>query len=61
MLSMIGFAEQKGNTVYVYKPNGGYMWHRVGILQSYTSTTVVIKHGSITYVCGERGEVKFTR
>lgn len=58
---MIGFAEQKGPTVYVYNSNGGYMWHRDGILLSYTSTQVVIKRYSSIYVCGEHGEVKLTR
>lgn len=29
---MIGYAEQKGYAVYVYGPNGGYIWHRVGTL-----------------------------
>lgn len=58
---MIGYAEQKGSNVYVYNTNGGFMWNRVGTLSSYTSTTVVIKQGSTTYVWGERGEIKFTR
>ena len=58
---MIGYAEQKGSTVYVYGPNGGYIWHRVGTLLGYTSNAVTIKHGSTTYICGERGEVKATR
>lgn len=58
---MIGYAEQKGNTVYVYNTNGAYIWHRVGTLQAYTSSTVTIVHGSVTYICGERGEIKFTR
>lgn len=58
---MIGLAEQKGSTVYVYGANGGYLWSRVGTLMSYTTTTVVIKHGSVTMVLGERGEIKFTR
>lgn len=46
---MIGYAEQKGYAVYVYGPNGGYIWHRVGTLLGYTSTMVTIKHGSTTY------------
>lgn len=58
---MIGYAEQKGSTVYVYGPNGGYIRSRVGILLGYTTNTVTINHGSITYICGERGEVKATR
>ena len=45
---MIVYAEQKGSTVYVYGPNGGYIWHRVGTLLGYTSNTVTIKHGSTT-------------
>ena len=47
---MIGYAEQKGFTVYVYGPNGGYIWHRVGTLLGYTINTVTIKHGSTTYI-----------
>lgn len=58
---MIGMAEQKGSSVYVYNPNGGLMWTKTGTLQGYTSTTVTIKQGSTTYVCGERGEIKFTK
>lgn len=57
---MIGYAEQKGSTVYVYGPNGGYIWNRVGILLGCTTNTVTIQHGSITYICGGRGEVKAT-
>lgn len=52
---MIGYA------VYVCGPNGGYIWHRVGTLLGYTSTIVPIKHGSTTYICEERGEIKATR
>ena len=58
---MIGYVEQKGSDVYVYSQNGGFLWNRTGTLVGYTSNTVTIKHGSTTYVCGERGEVKFTR
>lgn len=58
---MIEFAEQKGTNVYVYSANGGFLWNRFGSLISYTTTTVVIKHGSVTYICGERGEIKFMR
>ncbi len=58
---MIGYAEQKGSNVYVYNQNGGFLWNRTGTLVGYTSNTVTIKHGSTTYVCGELGEVKFTR
>lgn len=58
---MIGYAEQKGYAVYVYGPNGGYIWHRVGTLLGYTSTMVTIKHDSTTYICGEHGEIKATR
>lgn len=58
---MISHAEQKGSNVYVYNQNGGFLWNRTGTLVGYTSNTVTIRHGSTTYVCGERGEVKFTR
>lgn len=58
---MIGYAEQVGPMVYVRNINGGIMWTRTGTLISYTSNTVVIKQGSVTYICGERGEIKFTR
>lgn len=58
---MKGYAEQKGSTVYVYGPNGGYIRHRVGTLLGWTTNTVTIKYGSITYICGERGDVKATR
>ena len=58
---MIGYAEQKGSNVYVYNTNGAFIWNRMGTLVGYTSTTVTIKHGSVTYVLGERGEIKFTR
>lgn len=47
---MIGYAEQKGSTVYVYGPSGGYIWNRVGTLLGHTTNTVTIKHGSITYI-----------
>ena len=59
--SMIGYAEQKGDNVYVYNTKGGFMWNRYGTLVSYTANTVTIKHGSTIYICGEHGEVKFTR
>lgn len=58
---MIGYAEQKGDNVYAYNTNGGFMWNRYGTLVGYTANTVTIKHGSVTYICGERGEVKFTK
>lgn len=58
---MIGYAEQVGATVYVRNANGGLMWMKAGTLMGYTSTTVAIKQGSVTYICGERGEIKFTR
>lgn len=58
---MIGYAEQKGDNVYVYNTTGGFMWNRYGTLVGYTANTVTIKHGSVTYICGERGEVKFTK
>ncbi len=58
---MIGYAEQKGDNVYVYNIKGGFMWNRYGTLVSYTGNTVTIKQGSTTYICGERGEIKATR
>lgn len=58
---MIGSAVQKGNEVYVYNLNGGLMWANSGTLLGFTSHTVTIKRGSITYVYGERGELKFSR
>ena len=58
---MIGYAEQRGTTIYVYNSNGVLMWTNWGELQSYTTSTVVIRRGTITYVYGERGELKFTR
>ncbi len=58
---MIGFAEQRGSTVYVYDPNGGLMWTNCGEFQNCTASTVVIRRGNTTYVYGERGELKFTR
>lgn len=58
---MIGFAEQRGNIVYVYGVNGNLLWTNNGTLISYTSTTVIIKRGSISFIYGERGELKFTR
>ena len=58
---MIGYAEQNGSNVFVYNQNGGFLWNKTGTLISYTSTTVSIKHGGLTYICGERGEIKFTR
>ena len=58
---MIGYAEQRGSLVYVYNTNGGLLWTNHGELQGYTASTVVIRRGSITFVYGERGELKFTR
>lgn len=58
---MIGYAEQKDSNVYVYNTNGAFIWNRMGTLLGYTSTTMTIKHGSVTYICSERGEIKFTR
>lgn len=58
---MIGYAEQKGSTVCVYNANGNCLWNRTGTLLGFTSTTVAIKFGSSTYVCGEHGEIKFTK
>ena len=48
--TMIGYAEQKGSTVYVNGPNVGYIWHRVEAMLSHTPNTVTIKHGSTTYM-----------
>ena len=58
---MIGYAEQRGSTIYVYDVNGRILWTSYGELQGYTATTVVIRRGGTTYVYGERGEIKFTR
>ena len=58
---MIGYAEQKGNDVYVYNTNGGFMWNRYGTLMGYTADTVTIKHGSNILICGVYGEIKFTK
>ncbi len=58
---MIGYAEQVGKTVYVRNPQGGIMWTRTGTLIGYTSDTVAIKESATTYICGEKGEIKFTR
>lgn len=58
---MIGYAEQRGPSVYVYNSNGCLMWTAIGDLQSYTSSAVVIRKGATTFVYGERGELKFTR
>ena len=58
---MIGYAAQKGSTVYVYSQTGVYLWSKYGTLVGYTSNTVSIKQGSMTYIYGERGEIKFTR
>lgn len=59
---MIGFVEQKDLTVYVYSLDGDYLWSKVGTLLGYTSSIVIIKHGSITYtyICGDRGEIIHT-
>lgn len=59
--TMIAYAEQVGSNVYVCNTNGGIMWTRTGTLIGYTSNTVTIKQGSVTYVYGERNEIKFTR
>ena len=56
---MIGYAEQRGSSVYAYNSEGSVIWINSGELQGYTSTTVAIRRGSSTYVYGERGEVKF--
>lgn len=58
---MIGYAEQRGSTVYVYNSNGGIIWTNTGELQGYTASTVAIRRGGTTFVYGERGEIKFTR
>lgn len=58
---MIGMAEQNGSMVYVYDTNGMLLWSMDGILHGYTSTTVTINKGSILYVYGEHGELKFSR
>lgn len=58
---MIGYAEQKGSMVYVYNENGSTIWTRGGTLVGFTSTTVAIKQGGCTYICGERGETKYIR
>ena len=59
--TMIGYAEQKGSTVYVYSQTGVYLWSKYGTLIGYTSDTVSIKQGSMTYVYDERGVFKFAR
>lgn len=58
---MIGYVEQRGSSIYVYNSNGGLLWANSGELQSYTTSTVVIRRGSTCYVYGEHGELKFTR
>ncbi len=58
---MIAYAEQAGSNVYVRDANGGILWTRTGTLIGYTSNTVTIKQGSTTFICGEKGEIKFTR
>ncbi len=58
---MIAYAEQRGQSVYVYNERGSNIWINSGELQSFTASTVVIRKGGMTYVYGERGEVKFIR
>jgi len=58
---MIGLAKQQGTSVYVYNETGGFMFSKVGNLVGFTSNTVTVQHGSVTYVYGERGELKFTK
>lgn len=48
-------------SVYVYNENGSFMFSKVGTLIGFTSNTVTVQYGNITYVYGERGEFKFSK
>ena len=47
--------------VYVYNETGGFMFSKTGTLIGFTSNTVTVQYGNITYVYGERGEFKFSK
>ncbi len=54
---MIGYAQQKGNLVYVYDAKGAFLWYKQGELKGYTSNTVTIVNNNLLCIYGEKGEV----
>lgn len=58
---MIGSAQQKGSTVYVYDEKGLVLFSKSGELQGFTGATVVIRIGSTLYTYNDRGHVSFSK
>jgi hypothetical protein len=51
----IGLAVQKGRAVHVYDERGWYLYDKLGELQGYTGTTVIIRQGGTVYFYDEQG------
>lgn len=58
---MIAFAEQRGDTVFVYDEKGNLLCMPSGKLVGYTSTTVSVKIGITVFVLDERGNTKYMK
>ena len=60
---MIGSAQQKFGTVYVYDEKGHTIFTKPGTLVGFTTTTVTIKSpaGSSLYTYDEKGHLLYTK
>jgi hypothetical protein len=60
---MIGSAQQKHGTVYVYDEKGHTLFTKSGTLIGFTSTTVTIQStsGSTLYTYDEKGHTLYTK
>lgn len=58
---MIGYAEQRGDTVFVYNEHGTVLCMPSGKLVGYTSSTVSVRIGIATFVLDEHGNTKFIK
>lgn len=58
---MIGSAQQKGSTVYVYNERGNLLFTKNGELQGFTATTVTIRSGHTLYTYNDRGNLNFSK
>ncbi len=58
---MIGSAQQKGSTVYVYDERGYTICTKFGELVGFTASTFTVRNGSTLYTYNEKGMTQFTK
>ena len=58
---MIGSAQQKGSTIYVYDESGRILCTKSGELVGFTSSTFTVRQSHTLYTYDEKGHIKFTK